>query len=182
MPGTAFLRGDRVVLRTVEEEDVETIQRAHNEPTFRDGLLFNFPSNRMMIEAEIEERAEKDDNDTLGLLICVDKESVGLVHLFDIHPGESGTLAYWLLPEYRGKGYATEGAGLLVNYAFQNLPLHRIFAWTIDYNEASQSVLRRLGFSHEGTHREHIFRNGEYHDTEHYGLLVSEWDGYDVSE
>lgn len=182
MPGTAFLCGDRVVLRTVEEEDVEVVQRAHNEPTFRDGSLFRYPSNRMMIEAEIEERAEEDSDDTLGLLICVDEEPVGMVHLFDIHSGESGTLAYWMLPEYRGEGYATEGAELLVDYAFQNLALHRIFAWTIDYNEASQSLLRRLGFSHEGTHREDFFRNGEYHDSEHYGLLVSEWGGYDVSE
>lgn len=132
-----------------------------------------------MVEAEIEERAE-DDDDTLGLFICVDEEPVGLVHLFDIHPGESGTLAYWLLPEYRGNGYATEGAGLLVDHAFQNLALHRVFAWTIDYNEKSQSLLRRLGFSHEGTHRELVFRNGEYHDTEHYGLLVSEWNGYET--
>lgn len=144
MPGTAFLRGDRVVLRTVEDEDTEVIQRAHNEPAFRDGLLFRYPSNRTMIEQEIEERAEKDDDETLGLLICVDEEPVGLVHLFDIHPGESGTLAYWLLPEHRGNGYATEGAGLVIDHAFQNLALHRVFAWTIDYNEKSQSLLGRL--------------------------------------
>lgn len=181
MPGTVFLRGDRVALRTVEEEDIEVVQRANNEPTFR-GLLFRYPSNRKMIEAEIEERAEKDDDDTLGLLMCVDEEPVGMAQLFNIHSGESGTLSYWLLPEYRGKGYATEGVGLLVDHAFQNLALHRIFTWTIDYNEASQALLSRLGFSHEGTYREHIFRNGDYHDTEHYGLLVSEWDGYGISE
>lgn len=182
MPGTAFLRGNRVVLRTIEDEDVEVLQRARNEPAFRDGLMGKYPANRTRIESEIEERAEEDDDDSVALLICVDEEAVGFVCLFDIHSGESGTLGYWLLPEYQGNGYVTEGAGLLIDHGFQNLALHRVFAWTIDDNEASQAVLRRLGFSHEGTHREHIFRRGDYHDTEHYGLLVSEWDGYDGLE
>lgn len=182
MPGTAFLRGNRVTLRTVEEEDAEILQRSRNEPAFRDGLLSIYPKNGIMVEMDLEQRAEEDDDDSLGLLVCVDREPVGFVYLFDIHRGETATLSYWLLPEYQSEGYATEGVGLLIDHAFQNLALHRILAWTIDYNEASQALLRRLGFSHEGTYREHIFRKGEYHDTEHYGLLVSEWDGYDVSE
>ena len=172
MPGVAFLHGNRVTLRTIEDEDVELLQRARNEPAFRDGLLFKYPSNQSMVESFMEEHIE--DDDSLQLLVCVDEEPVGFVSLFDVHPAESGTLAYWLLPEFRGKGYATEGAGLLVDYAFDTLALHRVLAWTIDDNEASQAILRRLGFSHEGTYREHVFREGEYHDTEHYGLLVSE--------
>ena len=182
MPGAVFLRGDRIVLRTVEDEDVDVLQRARNEPTFRDGLMSKYPANRTMVEMDLEERAENDDEDTLGALICVEEEPVGMIHLFDIQPAESGSLGYWLLPEYRGNGYVTEGAGLLIDHAFQNLALHRILAWAIDYNEASQAVLRRLGFSHEGTHREHVFRNGEYHGIEHYGLLVSEWEGRDMPE
>jgi RimJ/RimL family protein N-acetyltransferase len=181
MPGTAFLRGDRVVLRTIEEEDIEILQRSRNEPAFREGLMSIYPQNRITVETDLEERSEEVDEDTLGLLICADKEAVGLVILFDIHRGETGTLGYWLLPEHQGEGYATEGVGLLIDHAFQNLALHRILGWTIDYNEESQAVLRRLGFSHEGTYREHIFRKGEYHDTEHYGLLVSEWEDHDVS-
>jgi RimJ/RimL family protein N-acetyltransferase len=55
--------------------------------------------------------------------------------------------------------------------------LHRVFAWTVADNEASQSLLRRLAFTHEGTYREHVFMRGAYRDTEHYGLLASEWPG-----
>ncbi|MFC6962887.1 GNAT family N-acetyltransferase [Halocatena marina] len=179
MPGATFLRGDRVALRTIEDEDIELLQRARNDPALRRGLLFRYPQNRANVETFIEETIADDDNDRLSLLICVDGEPVGSVSLFNILPPASGTLAYWLLPDYRGDGYATESAGLVVDYAFQTLGLHRVLAWTIDYNEASQSLLHRLGFSHEGTYREHVFRNGDFHDTEHYGLLVSEWSGYD---
>lgn len=67
----------------------------------------------------------------------------------------------------------------MLDHAFDEMGLHRVFAWTIDDNEASQELLRRLGFTHEGTYREHVFSGGEYRDTVHYGLLTSEWAGSD---
>lgn len=104
---------------------------------------------------------------------------MGAVSLLELRRSH-GMLHYWLLPDERGHGYATEGAALLLDHAFETVGLHRVFAWTIDENEASRAVLRRLGFTHEGTYREHVFTGGTYHDTEHYGLLASEWDGAEV--
>lgn len=175
MPGVVFLRGEQISLRTVEREDSGIIQRAYNEPDFQDGFLLDFPRNRNVIESQIEERVVEDD-DSIFLLICVDEEPVGGVYLKDIRQ-DHGMLGYWLLPEERGHGYVTEGAAVLLDHAFETVGLHRVFAWTIDDNEASQEVLRRLGFTHEGTYREHVFTRGEYRDTEHYGLLESEWSG-----
>lgn len=175
MPGVVFSRGERVTLQTIEEEDAEVIQRAYNEPDFQEGFPLLFPKSQRTIEERIEETIDGED-DSIYLLICVDENPVGQVSLQDMRRFH-GMLAYWVLPEERGHGYATEGAALLVDHAFNSLGLHRLFAWTIDDNEGSQEVLRRLGFIHEGTYREHIFTRGENHDTEHYGLLESEWDG-----
>ena len=48
MPGAVFRRGDRVTLRTIEndEEDVELLQRVYNDPDFREGLMLRTPRNR----------------------------------------------------------------------------------------------------------------------------------------
>lgn len=178
MPGVVFLRGERVQLWTIEREDVDIIQRAYNEPNFQEGFLLDSPSNQAMIESHIEERIEEDDN-SIYLLICIDESPIGAVSLREMRQNH-GMLAYWLLPEERGHGYATEGAAILLDHAFDAVGLHRVFAWTIDDNEASQEVLQRLGFIHEGTYREHVFTRGAYHDTEHYGLLASEWPGAEV--
>lgn len=175
MPGVVFKRGERVRLRTIEREDLEVIQRARNEPEIRGGFLIESPKNQNMVETYFEENIEGDDN-SIFLLICVDENPVGGISLRDLRQSH-GMLAYWLLPDERGHGYMTEGAALLLEHAFDRMGLHRVFAWAIDDNEASQAVLRRLGFTHEGTYREHVFSRGEYHDAEHYGLLVSEWDG-----
>ncbi|MEM4781809.1 MAG: GNAT family protein, partial [Halalkalicoccus sp.] len=159
---------------TAERDDVEIIQRAYNEPDFQQGFVIEFPKNRAVIEERIEQGAK--DEDGIHLIICVDGTPVGNVSLKDMRRLH-GMLAYWLLPDKRGQGYATESAALLLDHAFDTIGLHRVFAWTIDDNEASQKVLGRLGFAHEGTYREHVFMRGEYHDTEHYGILSSEWDG-----
>lgn len=136
------------------------------------------PTTRSMVEGYIEERVEGDD-DSVQLLVCCDEDAVGAVSLLELRRSH-GMLHYWLLPEERGHGYATEGAALLLDHAFGTVGLHRVFAWTIAHNEASQRVLRRLGFTHEGTYREHLFAGGEYRDTEHFGLLAPEWDGVEA--
>lgn len=179
MPGVEFLRGERVTLRTVEREDVDVLQRGYNEPAFQEGTLIEFPRNRGAIEERIADTVESDD-DSIYLLICVDGDPVGSVSLREMRQ-DHGMLVYWLLPDGRGQGYATEGAALLIDHAFGSVGLHRVYAWTIDDNEASQRVLRRLGFTHEGTYREHVYTRGAYRDTEQYGLLEREWDGVDAA-
>lgn len=180
MPGVVFSRGERVTLRTVEREDVDVLQRALNEPAFQRGFLLESPRNREMVEERVEDTVEADD-DSVYLLVSVDGDAVGGVSLREVRPHQDhGMLAYWLLPRERGHGYATEGAALLVDHAFEQVGLHRVYAWTIADNEASRALLERLGFAHEGTYREHVFTRGRYRDTEHYGLLASEWDGVDA--
>ncbi|GAB4459740.1 MAG: GNAT family N-acetyltransferase [Armatimonadaceae bacterium] len=53
---------------------------------------------------------------------------------------------YWcLLPEHRGRGYATEAADALVAFAFETLNLRRIVATTEYDNTDSLAVMQRLG-------------------------------------
>src|SRR5689334_7791374 len=53
---------------------------------------------------------------------------------------------YWaVLPQQRRRGYATEAARALVEYAFSALGLRRILATTTYDNAASVAVMRRLG-------------------------------------
>lgn len=175
MPGAAFLRGDRVTLRTVESEDVDLFQRARNDPEYREGLLFTTPKNRETVAEFVEEVVADDGADaSVNLLVCADGEPVGGVALFDRN-ADHATLAYWLAPEARGQGYATEAVSLVLDYAFDTLGINHVVAWTVDYNDASRALLERLGFEHEGTYREHVWRKGEYRDTVHYGLLRREW-------
>jgi len=67
------------------------------------------------------------------------------------NPGDSSLystefgLFYAVSSAYQRKGYATEAAQALVDYAFQHLRLNRIVATTTYDNAASMGVMRKLG-------------------------------------
>jgi RimJ/RimL family protein N-acetyltransferase len=83
-------------------------------------------------------------------------------------------LGYWIGKPYWGNGYATEAARALVEYGFETLRLHRIFASHFAPNTTSGNVLRKIGMRHEGRQRAHIFKWGEFLDLEMYGVLASD--------
>ena len=56
---------------------------------------------------------------------------------------------YALLPEYWGKGFATEMATDLTRVAFDSQRLERLVGFTLETNVGSQRVLEKAGFSFE---------------------------------
>jgi RimJ/RimL family protein N-acetyltransferase len=59
-------------------------------------------------------------------------------------------MGYGLLPEFRGRGFATAAARLLSDWALEQAGVVRVIAGTFPYNEASRRVLERAGFEREG--------------------------------
>ena len=59
-------------------------------------------------------------------------------------------IAYGTEPDHRGKGYATETAAALVDYAFTFDDVRLVIAHTLPDSIASQRVLLKCGFQHVG--------------------------------
>lgn len=62
-------------------------------------------------------------------------------------------LGFALLPEYWGQGYAHEAAAATIAHAKTTLALTRLVAITAPDNHASQTLLKKLGFTYERTLR-----------------------------
>lgn len=77
--------------------------------------------------------------------------------------------------EFWGKGVMSEALQRLLDYAFEELGLHRIEADTDPRNHRSLAVLERHGFRREGYLRERFHVAGEIQDSVVLGLLRSEW-------
>jgi len=67
-------------------------------------------------------------------------------------PGADGVveIAYGVVPDYQGKGFATEAAQALVAYAFNSGRVRMVRAHTLPEPNASTRVLARCGFRHMG--------------------------------
>ena len=76
-----------------------------------------------------------------------------------------------------GKGYATEAAPVCVlDLAFGELGLHRVYAELDPRNDASVALCLRLGMRHEANFLEHMWLKGEWTDTGIYAILEREWE------
>jgi RimJ/RimL family protein N-acetyltransferase len=65
-------------------------------------------------------------------------------------PEDSVEIAYAVDPAYQGRGYATEAAQALADYAFANLPVRIVRAHTLPQENASTRVLFKCGFEYVG--------------------------------
>src|SRR4028118_601301 len=67
-------------------------------------------------------------------------------------PDQDGAveIAYGVDAEYQGRGYATEAARALVDFAFQSRQVHLVRAHTRPENGASTKVLAKCGFERVG--------------------------------
>lgn len=100
-----------------------------------------------------------------------DQHLYGAIGFNDIHPvHHRAEIGFWLLPEYWGKGYIPEAASRIIKYAFEELELHRIYAYVETKNDNSKKVLQKLGFELEGTMKECEIKNGEWIDLEIYAI------------
>jgi len=80
---------------------------------------------------------------------------------------------------YEATDEALDGLLMLVRYCFETRNMHRVDAAALAFDESALERLQRAGFTHEGTLRQHIRYDGDYVDVEMFGMLESEWHGYE---
>jgi ribosomal-protein-alanine N-acetyltransferase len=173
-----MLRGQRVGLRHVTADDLAWLKRTRSDPQ----VAGQFAGDRMLSPRKLDARWEADgfsSDDSEKLLIChlIDGSVIGDVVHFTATRYTSAREIGWTLTDLsmRGQGLATEAAGLLVDYLFANLPVHRLQCGMSVRNLASRRVAEKCGFQHEGIQRGLVFVNGEYVDCHQLSLLRSDW-------
>ena len=71
--------------------------------------------------------------------------------------------------------YGTAAMIRLLDEAFENLRLHRVWADVPEYNEHALQICRHLGFVLEGRMRKSHRKDGEWYDSSTLGLLTEEY-------
>jgi RimJ/RimL family protein N-acetyltransferase len=176
MPGHVFLRGERVTLHPVEEEDIEFTNRLINDPEVRRSLGMFSPHNATSSEQWLEQVAEDDEG--VNLLIVADGDPVGAINLdrTDHWDAVVGNVSYYVAPEAQGNGYATDALRTICRYAFEERGFDKVAGHVFADNDASRHVLETVGFREEGVHRREGFLGGELIDVVYLGLLPDEFE------
>ena len=73
-------------------------------------------------------------------------------------------VGYAIDRDYEGRGYMTEALGAALQWAFNELRLHRVMASYRPENARSARVLEKLGFEREGFARDYLYIDGGWTD------------------
>ncbi|MBL8348661.1 MAG: GNAT family N-acetyltransferase [Rubrivivax sp.] len=74
-----------------------------------------------------------------------------------------------------GQGLGSAAIGLLLDFAFGPLALHRVELEVYDFDPRARHVYEKLGFVVEGLRRDALWWEGAWHDAVSMALLESEW-------
>ena len=129
---------------------------------------------------EIERFIEKSssDEERKHFLICNNKdEIIGEIVLMDIDE-EYKSCSYRIAlfsKKYFNKGIGYKATKEVLNYAFNNLGLHRVELEVFDYNPRAKAMYEKCGFKEEGIKRDALFINNEFQDIYIMSILTNEF-------
>lgn len=177
--GLPTLTGSRIQLRWLAASDVPQLYAIFSDPR----VMRYWSSAPMVEEAEAQKLFEevcqyfrRRELFQWGIADRADDRVIGTCTLAHLDAGNRrAEIGYALGSAHWGKGLATEAVNTLLDFAFDELRLHRIEADVDPRNAGSIRALERQGFVREGLLRERWHVNGEICDSLFYGLLESEW-------
>lgn len=180
MISSTLLRGSRVRLTTLTQSDLPTISQWHQNPDFL--RLFDalpaYPKTEVTLTQWLDDTHSSTDTFLFAIRSLDKDELIGYVELDGIlwaHRVSSVSIAIGETKHW-GQGYGYEVMQLALQFAFDELNLHRVQLTVFSYNERAIALYEKLGFQREGVHREHLQRDGRRYDMYLYGLLRSEWE------
>ncbi len=168
------LSTERLVLRAFEPTDAPIVEALVGavEVARTTNLPHPYPpGGALEWIAAGHEAATQGQRYPFAIVRHVDGALVGSITLWLTPEHHRGELGYWVGHPYWDQGYATEAAARVVAYAFEELGLRRVTAQALRHNRASTRVMEKVGMTHEGTLRQHIYHRGAFKDVDVYGLL-----------
>ena len=183
-----IIETERLLLRPFKIEDAADLFEYLREP-----LVNCFANMKLTTLEEAKKKIEERMKEKEFLFAIVLKEGNKVIGEIEGYPESSNhsnpnapkdTFSpCWMLNQnYHKKGYAFEAARAFFDFLFKQKGARRIYAYTEDYNIASQRLCEKLGMRREGLFKEFVsFVKDEegkdkYENTYQYAILRSEWD------
>lgn len=169
----------RLLLRLFTKEDaLEVTRLCQSEKIYHNTLYLPRPYTFESACQWIAKHEENYDQDKMYELAITDKATGQLLGAISLshHPVfQIGEIGYWIGEEYWNRGYASEAAEAMLEFAFTVKEFHKVYARHFGSNPASGKVMQKIGMIYEGTLRDQVKKDDRYEDLACYGILKAEW-------
>ncbi len=173
-----FIDGKIISLIPPNSEDINLYLKWLNHPKVRKFARWVIPVTSDDIKKWFEPQEGRiPRNIAFELWHKKDKRPIGEVGLSGIDwvNGWANIFLFIGEPEYWGKDIATEGARMIIEYAFNELNLNILQAGAAVENISSWSVAEKIGFKYRGLEKNDLFIDGKYIDGKLYRLSKEDW-------
>jgi len=172
------MNGAKVYIRALEPEDVDILYKWENDRRIWHLSNTLAPMSRFNLEQFVLS-AGQDIFSTrqMRLMISLHEaengiSTIGSVDLFEFEPThQRAGVGILIHKDFRGKGYASEALSLLIDYAFNTLMLHQLFANISNDNPDSIRLFESKGFSLIGIKKDWNRFNNSWHDESMFQLI-----------
>ena len=172
-----MLMGEKIYLRLMEEKDISSKVRWINDPEVRKTLVLDYPISEVGTKQWLHSIAS--DKTRKDFIVCLSENdlSIGFGGFVNIDYKNRKAETYMTVgqKEYWGKGYAGDIKKTLLEYAFEEMGLNRVYSCVWAENEKMISLNHKFGFESEGVLREDVFVHGEYRDIIFMALLKRDY-------
>jgi RimJ/RimL family protein N-acetyltransferase len=144
---TVVLATERLVLRAPQREDVKAIATLANDRRIAENLR-RVPHPYGVVDAEEFLTVVNRCDGEICFAITLDDRLIGMCGLDP--RDDAPEIGYWLGAPYWGRGYATEAARAVIDYAFGELEHAALQSGARVSNPASRRVLEKCGFQWTG--------------------------------
>ncbi len=169
----------RIILRALEEADLERTHCWHNDPELYLTLVNPFRFVSKIAESEWLRRKAGYSASEVSLAICLrdDGQHIGNIYLGEIDwIARRAFLGIFIgSPEHRGKGYGREAMRQVLSHAFGDLNLNRVYLQVLADHASAIKLYEKCGFAVEGRLRSHVYKNGSYRDLLVMGITKDEF-------
>ena len=169
-----MITGTITGLRAIENHDLEQLLEWRNEPKlrryFREYRELNYEHQKKWFES-INENAS---NNLMFSIVDLQKNLIGAAGLCSInYKSRNAEISIYIGKDtlYIDNKFAPDAIKTLVDYGFNELGLHRLWAEVYDFDEQKKNVLISLGFTLEGTLQETYWQKGTWNHSLLFGLL-----------
>jgi RimJ/RimL family protein N-acetyltransferase len=173
------LTTERLLLRPFSMDDAPAVKDLAGEYEIAaTTATIPHPYEDGMAEAWIgthQEAFEKGEAVSLAIALRSGGQLLGAIGLGINQANSLAEMGYWIGKPYWNRGYCTEAAGAVLEYAFSELGLNRVQARHMTKNPASGRVMQKIGMQYEGRLRQQIKRWDAFEDAEMYAILREDY-------
>jgi len=170
-----MLQGKLVRLRALERADLAQARDYLQDPDVL--AYFGFYGPMSLANEEDWYESDRQDASTITFAMEVEGRFVGGGGFSNLnHKNRRAEVGLFVGDKSLwDRGVGTEALRLMIGYGFQQLNLHRIYLRVFAENERAIHVYEKIGFQHEGRHRQSEWRHGRWHDLLWMSILQPEW-------